>query len=199
MIHTIGDSHAKLPWESIPNVKVHHLGPVLAYSVGRDGLDRVNISNIKLKPNDYIVFSFGEIDCRSHIHKHIYNTSYKKQIDYIIENYFNTIDLNKKLLNFNVNICINNIPPVFPHVRNGSIIKHPNSKYPYLGTDEERKTYVEYFNEILKKYCLLKNYIFIDIYEQYQDETGFLNSKLSDGSVHIKNPKYIKKFIEMRL
>jgi hypothetical protein len=48
-----------------------------------------------------------------------------------------------------------------------------NQEYPYLGTDEERKKYVLYFNEKLKEKCIEKKYIYFDIYNNYVDETGF--------------------------
>jgi hypothetical protein len=48
-----------------------------------------------------------------------------------------------------------------------SYYKH-NLDYPYLGSDEERKQYVLYFNKIL-----------------------------SDGHVHIKENKYIKDYLNL--
>ena len=45
VLHTIGDSHSGKGWEQIPNVTVHHLGPILCHSFGDKGLNRVNIKN----------------------------------------------------------------------------------------------------------------------------------------------------------
>jgi len=193
MIHTIGDSHSKFPWEKIPGVKVHWLRAILAFTAGRDGLKRVNISNIGLKPNDSIIFCFGEIDCRGHIHKHLTkDNTYQKQIDLIVKKYFDTIKLNKDLIKFNINICIFNVVPPYPQdkKKDGN-----NPEWPFVGTDNQRKSYVNYFNQKLKEYCLKNNYIFIDVYNEYADNEGFLNIPLSDGNVHIGNPKYIIDFI----
>ena len=66
---------------------------------------------------------------------------------------------------------------------------------PFLGTDEERKSYVLYFNKILKEKCIENNFIFFDIYDKYLDINGFLRKDLSDDNVHIKNGKYITDFI----
>ena len=71
-----------------------------------------------------------------------------------------------------------------------------NPEFPYLGTDEERKQYVLYFNKKLKEICIEKKYIFFDIYNNYTDENGFLRKDLSDGNVHIANEIYINKFIK---
>jgi hypothetical protein len=65
-----------------------------------------------------------------------------------------------------------------------------------LGTDEERKQYVLYFNEKLKEKCIEKEYIFFDIYNNYIDENGYLRKDLSDGNVHIGNGIYISNFIK---
>ena len=67
--------------------------------------------------------------------------------------------------------------------------------YPFLGTDEERKTYVLYFNKKLKEKCIEKNYIFFDVYDNYCDDNGYLIKDLSDGGVHISNGYYIREFI----
>jgi len=72
-----------------------------------------------------------------------------------------------------------------------------NPEYPFLGTDEERKQYVLFFNQLLKEKCNEKGYLFVDIYHHYTDENGFLRKDLSDGNVHIliDNDTYIQNFI----
>ena len=62
------------------------------------------------------------------------------------------------------NVCVYNVvPPVQKHNT------HENLEYPYLGTDEERKKYVLYFNKKLKQKCIEKNYVFFDVYDFYKD------------------------------
>jgi len=74
-----------------------------------------------------------------------------------------------------------------------------NSDFPYLGTDEERKAYVLYFNEKLQQKCFEYNFLFLNIYDNYIDSNGYLNTSLSDGGVHIRNAIYLKQFIEKNL
>ena len=88
------------------------------------------------------------------------------------------------------NICIFNI---VPPVQKDTVIENPG--YPFLGTDEERKTYVLYFNKKLKEKCIENNFIFFDIYDNYCDKNGYLIKDLSDGNVHIINSYYISEFI----
>jgi hypothetical protein len=141
-----------------------------------------------MKDGDTIVFCFGEIDCRCHIHKHIKDTrTYQDIINKIVDNYFEAIELNISISQIKFkNICVYN---VFPPVQKNSVTN--NVEYPFLGTDGERKQYVLYFNKKLKEKCIEKDYIFFDIYNNYIDENGFLIKYLSDGNVHISNGIYI--------
>ena len=53
-------------------------------------------------------------------------------------------------------MCVYNVvPPVQKHNT------HENLEYPYLGTDEERKKYVLYFNKKLKQKCIEKIMFFL--------------------------------------
>jgi hypothetical protein len=117
--------------------------------------------------------------------------SYQDIINDIIDNYFETIQLKIGTLEVKLeHICVYNVvPPVQKH--NTS----ENTTYPYLGTDEERKQYVSYFNEKIKEKCIENGYIFFDVYDKYIDENGFLKKDLSDGDVHINNGIYITNFI----
>ena len=185
-IHTIGDSHSCNGWVDVIN---HHLGPILCYSFGKEKLDRCDIRKFNIKDGDTIIFCLVEIDCRNHVHKHItQTTTYQDVINNIVDNYFEAIELNVSISQIKLkNICVYNI---VPPIRKG------NSAYPYLGTDEERKQYVVYFNKKLKEKCIEKKYIFFDIYNNYIDENGFLKNDLSDGCVHIINGIYISNFIK---
>ena len=188
-IHTIGDSHSYNGWSgTIP----HHLGPILCYSFGKEKLNRCDIRNYNIKHGDTIVFCFGEIDCRCHIHKHITSTIiYQDIIDNIIDNYFKAIELNVSISQIKLkNVCVYNVVPTIQKYNT-----FENHEYPYLGTDEERKQYVLYFNKKLKEKCIEKEYIFFDVYNNYIDKNGFLRKDLSDGNVHIKNGIYISNFI----
>jgi len=188
-IHTIGDSHSYSGWTGVIN---HHLGPVLCYSFGKEKLSRCDIRNYNIKDGDTIVFTFGEIDCRCHIHKHITEaTTYTDIINDLVENYFEAIELNVSISKIKLkNICVYNVVP--PVQRKNT---HENPEYPFLGSDEERKKYILYFNETLKQKCTQKGYIFIDVYTHYTDENGFLQKDLSDGNVHIGNGVYIIDFM----
>lgn len=188
-IHTIGDSHSYFGWT---NIKNHHLGPILCYTFGKENLKRCNLNNFNISNNDTIVFCLGEIDCRCHIHKFIHEKSYEDIIDDLVNNYLDAINLIIEKSNLKqLKICIYNVvPPVNKHNSN------ENKAYPFLGTDDERKNYVLYFNKKLKEKCQIHNYIFFDVYEKYCDSYGYLSKKYSDMHVHIKNGIFIDEFIK---
>ena len=188
-IHTLGDSHSEKGWSEF--ITKHHIGPKLCYSIGID--KQIFHLQSFCNNNDIIIFCFGEIDCRYHIHKHITeNLSYQNIIDNIIINYFDTIRLNIVSSNVKFNkICVFNVVP--PIINDGSI--DVNIDLPYLGSDNERKKYVLYFNSKIKEFCLKFNYLFFDVYDKYTDENGFLNKELSDNNVHIGNGIFLDHFI----
>jgi hypothetical protein len=193
-IHTVGDSHSYNGWPSwvIP----HHIGPTLCFSFGRDKLSRCDIRNYGLKNGDTIIFCLGEIDCRCHVHKHLIEPSdYKQVIDGIVNNYVDTIKLNIEVsgLTFK-NVCIYN---VVPPVERYNTLENP--EYPYLGSDEERKSYVLYFNSRLEEKCKDNSFLFFNVYNSYCDANGFLSKHLSDGNVHIRDPCYNQEFIQRHL
>lgn len=188
-LHTIGDSHCFNGWSGIIS---HHLGPLLCHSFGKETLDRCDIRIFDIKEGDSIVFCLGEIDCRCHVHKYVNTSSYKEVIDALVYNYFKGIEVNISLLQVSLrHVCVYN---VVPPVEKKNTIENP--VYPYLGTDEERKSYVLYFNQKLKENCAQKGYVYFDVYDKYTDANGFLDKKYSDGHVHIRDGVYIISFIK---
>jgi hypothetical protein len=189
-IHTVGDSHSYSGWSGIIN---HHIGPYLCYTFGKKKLNMFNIKQFGIKDGDTLIFCFGEIDCRCHIHKHITNTrSYQMIINDLVNEYFEAIKahITTSGIRFK-HVCVYN---VVPPVQKWNTCE--NIDYPFLGTDEERKQYALYFNQRLKQKCLEYGYVFFDIYDKYTDANGFLNKELSDDNVHIKNGVYILEFIK---
>jgi len=193
-IHTFGDSHSTYGWGS--KVKRHHIGPLLCYSFGKKKLNVCDIRKYDVMEGDSIIFCFGEIDCRCHIHKHISSEkTYQHIINDIVNDYFEAIELNVQVSGIKFkNVCVYNVvPPVEKHNT------HENPEYPYLGTDQERKQYVLYFNKKLESKCFEKKYVFFDVYNNYADENGFLRKDYSDGNVHISNGVYISDFLEKNI
>ena len=175
-IYTIGDSHCWHAWLKVPNVITKTMGPMTMHSLG---LSKPLL--IKDLPKDSpIVFCWGEIDCRCHVHKY---QPWKETIDVLVKNYIDTITLNAKI---NKNILIFNVIPP-PRKKTAQ----ESSGFPFLGTDEERLSYVKYMNKLLSE----SEYPFIDVYDKYSESDGFLKMELSDYHVHVEDEKYLIEWI----
>jgi hypothetical protein len=192
MVHTIGDSHAggvtnlTGAFDKISGINRHWLGPRLMYSISREG---INLNSMGINSGDTVILCFGEIDCRFHVHKFISQNTYQQVIDNLVESYFNLI---KNLIdNYNVRVIVYN---VVPSIKKGTV--EENQSYPFLGTDEERKSYVTYMNYKLSESCKVNNILFIDVYNKYICEDGFLKREFSDGNVHITEHSFIEDFLK---
>ena len=71
--------------------------------------------------------------------------------------------------------------------------------FPFLGSDAERLHYVCYMNERLRAGCRARGLVFVDVYTDYSDVDGFLDPQLSDGKIHIRNPRPLTRFLERHL
>lgn len=192
-IHTFGDSHCEFGWGHVPNIQINSIGAKLCFSIGRDGID-ITDKKYNVQNGDTVIFCFGEIDCRFHIHRHITEVNdYKSIIDSIVDNYF--IKIKKAVEVFdNLKTAIYNVVP--PVQRYNT---HENPLAPYVGTDEERKSYVLYFNKKIQEKCIEYGFIFFNVYDKYTDSNGYLNKMYSDTNVHIANGIFLKEFVENNL
>ena len=189
-IFTIGDSHSRFGFQEIEKVTCIHIGPRLMFSVGEKGLD---VTQYNISEESVLIFCFGEIDCRCHINK--YHETYKSTIYSIVEKYFEMIQENAKKFK-NLTIAVYNVVPPVEKSKKGHLMM---GDYPFQGTDEERKLYTMFMNKCLKEFCEKFHYIYFDVYDKYCCENGFLQENLSDGIVHIRDPIFLKTFINENL
>lgn len=188
--HTFGDSHSRNPWDQIPAVTVHHIGPLLCHSFGRDGSALLDVRNHGVHGGDVVCFCFGEIDCRCHVKNHCSSErSYKYVIDDIVSRYMDAIKENTEHFKQpRLTVCVFNVvPPPRRHTAT------ENLDYPFVGSDDERVVFVKYFNACLSDACTLHGFTFFDIYSHYCDDEGFLLEKASDGHVHVMDATHVEK------
>lgn len=194
MIYTIGDSHSSFGWD-LNIVQNHYMGSVLCHSIGKYGVERCHLDRVRgLADGDVVIFCFGEIDVRCHVHTQVLRScdrSYQHILQELVKNYVNAIqDIVKKCSKKHLKVGVYNIPP--PSRKS---LETMNIHYPYQGSDAERREYTLFMNECLRQECLLKGYVFVDVYFNYVDEHGFLDARKSDGSIHIVDGTYIDAFI----
>ena len=197
-LHTFGDSHAShihSHWGYIDiqdvKIKCNHIGGKLMFTFVKQGLNLLNIKNYAVKEDDVVIFCFGEIDCRNHVHKHITKEkSYKNVIEEVASSYFNAIRENVSQYN-NLKTCVYNVVP--PHRYRKESKTHP---YPFLGSDIERREYYLYMNQLLRELCIENNYFYFDIYDESCDEEGFIKHELTDGNIHLRDTTHSREVIK---
>lgn len=187
MIHTFGDSHSRFGWEKVKIVpiNINHIGAKLMHTFGKEKEKLIDLSKYTFNKDDILVYCFGEIDCRCHVHKFInHNVPYQKIIDKLTNIYVEAVINNKKY--YDSSLVKTAIYCVIPAIKQKD--GQNNHDYPFLGTDEQRKAYHVYMNEQLTKLCQDNYLIFIDVTKEYSNQEGFLNPVLSDRRCHIDNP-----------
>ena len=161
-IHIIGDSHAEC-FNHIDfgdTFKVKHLGAILAFNFTKQLPEIVNYldnNNIN-KKNDYIFFTPGEIDIRSHIgfQSEKNNITYKEAVEICVNRYLQTL-IHIKKLGYNVGVW-------------GPITSGPDEGPQGLERRESFKTVNErnkitcFFNDYLKQVCSQTGIIFKTLY-----------------------------------
>jgi len=164
----------------IPYVSTNTGGAMTMYSFGLNKKVVVD----KFPKDAIIVICLGEIDCRCYINKY---QPWEETVDRIAKNYLEAVDLNAQV---NPNIWLFNVVPP-PHKAKAQ----ENQSMPYVGTDEERLSYVKRINQRLKE----SKYVFIDIYDQYCDKDGFMIPEKSDNCVHIFDKVPLQNWLEKKL
>jgi len=174
MIHLIGDSHIqsfndefKKLWIRAPTAynNIKHINSIDNY------INQFQIKN----SNDFIFFSFGEIDIRCHLGFISDKDRRSKEdvIDECIQKYENFMNYYK---NFNYNIGIYGVIPSGPY---DGIQGNGRNSYK---TFVERNEMTFIFNEKLKNICVKNNFLFKTLfYDIINEKKNYLNYFSNDG------------------
>lgn len=198
-LFTFGDSHATcgmwhLDLQSIgyiDSIRPGLMGPVTMSKVAFDK-DVLNIAkqNYGIKSGDIIAYSFGEIDCRIHLVRNKNYPMFRDIVDVLVPRYMESLKWASGPFEPITTMVLNIVPPI-----KNENVEHHNPYHPHLGTDQQRKEVVLYVNNKLKEYCQNYGFIFIDIYDKYATDDGFINPEFSKD-VHIENPIYMTEFFK---
>jgi len=186
----VGDSHTRFlagkdnieNGETVPHARSYsgfaahfdalHLGPGLAYNLDRAGsqtriLERVNalIDTDAINGERVVVFSFGEIDCRSHVVKQTQrqNRSIEDIVGEICKSYANFLDM----------MVRRGIRPAVW----GPVASTPNQAYadpdaPAYGTIGQRNHAIACFNREMRYICDRRGYGFLTLADKLIDSSG---------------------------
>lgn len=184
-IYAIGDSHAAYTFRDIPITTVYHVGPVTMHRIGRD---KPLFSDLNIPKDGIWIFCFGEIDVRCHVHK---QSQTRNEMDVLRDL---ALRYEQALLAQNhSNIAILGVvPPTRYHPDN------ENPEYPVKGSDEDRLRYTTILNQMLYQICLKNEWHFLHLNPFYQDKQGFMQSSLSDGTVHIGDNSRVETVLRLQ-
>jgi len=195
-ILTIGDSHSsdvhshwgKINIEGL-EIIAGHIGPKLAYTLGRGAISDMviqQINNAKLKKDDLIIFCMGEIDCRCHVSDKSKGKDWRQVIREIVFPYLKKI---KELTNNFSEVYVYNVTPT----RNTP--EQEVGEFPFRGEPQERREYTLYMNKIIMENCEKFGSKFFDIYSSIVCPEGFLNLSQADASIHVVDPLPAQEFL----
>jgi hypothetical protein len=204
-IHCIGDSHSSFfsgldriqpnwPATSLDQLlwfKTHHIGPALAYNLtksgttilGRESLLAVIASKASL--DDYILLSFGEIDCRVHLVKQAHKKTIHLEaaVDACLDEYFKVV---REIMALGYKVIVYNItPPRFSKKHRGVDYEKSEAELVAVGTWEQRQKAATLFNAGAKDRCAKSGAKFIETTHQLIDKHGRLMPFFLMDNVHL--------------
>ena len=189
-IYCFGDSHCNIFREKntpfIDIFEVYHVGPALAYSLCKEGTktgarEKILDKLLDIPKDNYLMFCFGEIDCRLHLFKqsNLQKKTIKRVIYKCVKRYISFL---KEIKNKGYRVI------VFGPIATTWTRKHLyNQSRSIVGTEEERNKITLEFNECLGNKCEEENIIFISIFLETIKNEYKTNRKLySKDECHLK-------------
>lgn len=164
-------------------IKVFHIGPALAFSLnskksGTNSKSKVfGLLKKNIPKNSYVLFCFGEIDCRAHLLRQCYlKDKTQEEVSQICVGHYLEFVLEAVKLGFHP-IIYNAIPSSW---RNRS-----TTSYPTFGSTSERNTVTQIFNRALRSACEEKNILFLDTYHLFVDKKNRTLPEYYYDSIHL--------------
>ena len=201
MIYIYGDSHSNYSFKnlSLPH-RNFYKNSITMFRIGRDShiinFDKENIAK-DTNTNNLIILSYGEIDCRCHIHRQVNLQRDEDDIIYeLVNNYIKAIHNNTEGIDANV-VIVGVIPPTkkSDYENLHGRITH---KFPFIGSDEDRVRYTQKINKLLEELSNKNDFNYFNPYHHYTRDDGTLKYELSDNVVHIgDNTYFLEQFIEL--
>ena len=183
-IFVIGDSHTGTLHGKFSHIDVFPMGPITMYDTINGFMEKIiellksqeRISDIGL-----YVFSAGEIDARCLIYNQIHEKGRQEDevINTLVDGYV------KKIKTLFTDVAILSLPPPVNFFTGGYEKEINCLNYPFIGPDEDRNRYVFKINKRLEEKCSEYDIIYLNIYDSYKNEQGYLIKEFSDGNVHI--------------
>ena len=202
MIYCFGDSHVSffsgrdaiqpvVPGSSddlLPFFRTFHVGPALAYNLIKEGTQTRGREKVletlaeKVPPGSRVLLCFGEIDCRSHLLRHVWkeNASMESVALTCAEHYTRfASELQEKGYE---PIVYNAVPSRHENTRRD---KWDKADYPSIGTHLERNKITALFNQSAEKICQDKQIHFLSNYPALITSSGKTRQQFYMDRIHL--------------
>lgn len=185
MIYLYGDSHAYFSFKGLTlPYEDRHEQSITMHRIGRDH-QIIHYNPAEHDENTVSCISYGEVDCRCHIHKQrLLGRDEDEIIHYLARDYVCTA---YDVIRTGYTIIIIAVPPPARQADYESVNGPITHEFPFVGSDEDRVRYTRKMNIELENQCNRLGIYFINPYSSYTREDGTLRYEDSDQSVHIKN------------
>ena len=202
MVYVIGDSHATFTFKDIEGIRLLARRGVtlkrMTY-VEEEMLPNI-MKRLRLTAKDFLIFCYGEVDIRCHIHPIITHRK-KTTLDELLKDWSHRYASRLSLLDVKEAkvVIMSVVPPsskerirISEETKQKEIIVLP----PAHGRDAERALYTKTINKYLKEECEQRGWIYFDVYSRYVDEKGMMIRGKGDGTVHIGDTTEVKKLLQ---
>lgn len=167
------------------------------FRIGRDNTI-INYNSRDHDKDSIICLSYGEVDCRCHVHKQVgLGKDEDDVIQELVANYFTTINNHIDKDKYKQIIVVGVIPPT--RQSDYETVNPPIShEFPFLGNDDDRVRYTVKVNSMVNTFCSEYGYTYFNPYAYYTREDGTFKYEFSDKSVHLRdNSFFLEQFMDL--
>jgi len=150
------------------------------YRVGRDGLKFLNLKTLGMKADDIVIWSFGEIDVRTHIGRIRDSQAVDVQtlLERLVCRYLSVAIVNRELIP-GIQIVISSVIP--PSEK----ITREDHTLPFYGTLDDRVGLTRSLNSMLEKFCSYFEFAYVDVYNPFAGSDGALPIEMRADLLHL--------------
>ncbi len=206
-VHVFGDSHT-IVTSKVNICRENWLGfntscPITMFRFGKEGLDLHECIKVMgnghekypIREGEYVMYSYGEIDCRYLILKHC---SYEQDEENLIGGHFKEIRTIETITKDLIQSYIEKIKENETKYKCKSMVyfiipptRTVRSDIKFTGEINERMAVYKYFTKEFYKAMMTAGIPVVSIYDKIIDKDGFFDSKyIEEGDIHLKLEYY---------
>ncbi|MGR6466206.1 hypothetical protein [Rhizobium sp. PAMB 3182] len=171
----LGDSHSIYSFAGIAEAKIYHCGPVTMHRAARDGIWSLLPKNCRLRNDDILILSLGEIDSRMHVKSQALRRGLP--IEVVVDDLCNRFSHTLKEFRKECTTVVS-LSCIIPF----------NPRFELYGTEDDIDTRITEERIIRDRMNMLMSEMgvpFIDFRSHFSNRNGSLITEMGDGACHI--------------